>query len=38
MVCCSLRTLNELEEVEEKERQIETERAAIEAAATQVYG
>ena len=32
-----LKTLNELEEVKEKERQIETERAAAEAAATQVY-
>jgi hypothetical protein len=38
MVCCSLKTFNKLEEVEEKERQMETERAAIEAAATQVYG
>jgi hypothetical protein len=34
MVCRSLKTLNELEEVKEKERQIETERAAIEAATT----
>jgi DNA modification methylase len=28
IVCCSLKTLNELEEAEEKERQTETERAA----------
>ena len=38
MVCRSLKTLNELEELEERERQIETERAAIEATATQVHG
>ena len=38
MVCRSLKTLNKLEEVEEKERQIETEHAAAKAAATQVYG
>jgi hypothetical protein len=34
MVCRSLKTLDKLEEVEEKERQMETERAAVEAAAT----
>jgi len=33
MVCHGLKTLNELEEVEERERQIEEERAAIKAAA-----
>jgi hypothetical protein len=38
MVRRGLKTLDELEEVEEKERQIETERAAVEAAATQVHG
>ena len=32
MVCCSLKTLNKLEEAEEKERQIEMERAAAKAA------
>jgi hypothetical protein len=37
MVRRGLKTLDELEEVEERERQIETERAAIEAAAIQVY-
>ena len=35
MVRCSLKTLNKLEELEERERQIELERAV---AATQVYG
>jgi hypothetical protein len=34
IVCHSLKTLNELEEVEERERQIETERAAVKATAT----
>jgi PHD/YefM family antitoxin component YafN of YafNO toxin-antitoxin module len=34
MVCCGLKTLDELEEAEEKERQIETERATAKAAAT----
>jgi hypothetical protein len=38
MVRRGLKTLDELEEVEEKERQMETERAAVEAAATQVHG
>jgi len=38
MVRCSLKTLNKLEEVKERERQIETERAAVKAAATQVHG
>jgi hypothetical protein len=38
MVRRGLKTLDELEEVEERERQMETERAAIEAAATQVHG
>jgi len=38
MVCRGLKTLDELEEVKEKERQIETERAAAKAAATQVHG
>jgi hypothetical protein len=38
MVCRGLKTLDELEEVEEKERQIETEHAAVKAAATQVHG
>jgi len=38
MVRRGLKTLNELEEVKEKERQIETERAAAKAAATQVHG
>jgi hypothetical protein len=38
IVCYSLKTLDELEEVEEKERQIETKRTAVEAAATQVHG
>ena len=33
-----LKTLDELEEVEERERQMETERAAAEAAATQIHG
>ena len=37
MVRCSLKTLDELEEAEEKERQIETERAAVKATATQVH-
>jgi hypothetical protein len=31
MVCCGLKTLNELEELEEKERQIESERTATKA-------
>jgi hypothetical protein len=35
IVCYSLRTLDELEEVEEREKQIETKRAAV---ATQLYG
>ena len=34
MVCCSLKTLNKLEEVKEKERQIEIKRATAKAAAT----
>jgi hypothetical protein len=34
MVCCSLKTLDKLEEVEERERQMELERAAAKAAAT----
>jgi hypothetical protein len=34
MVCCSLKTLDKLEEVEEKEKQIEKERATNKAAAT----
>ena len=34
MVCFSLKTLNKLKKVKEKERQIETERAAIKATAT----
>jgi hypothetical protein len=38
MVRRGLKTLNELEEVKERKRQIETERATVEAAATQVYG
>jgi hypothetical protein len=38
MVCRGLKTLNKLEEVEEKERQMETERAAAKAAATQIRG
>ena len=38
MVRCGLKTLNELEEVEEREKQIETERAATKAAATLVHG
>jgi hypothetical protein len=38
MVRRGLKTLDELEEVEEKERQMETERATVEAAATQVHG
>ena len=38
MVRRGLKTLDELEEVEEKERQMETERAAVEAATTQVHG
>jgi hypothetical protein len=37
MVCCGLKTLNKLEEVKERERQIETKHAAVKAAATQVY-
>jgi hypothetical protein len=28
MVCCSLKTINKLNEVEEKEKQIESEQAA----------
>jgi hypothetical protein len=38
MVRCNLKTLNKLKEVEERERQIETEYAAVKAAATQVHG
>jgi hypothetical protein len=38
MVCRGLKTLDKLEEVEEREQQMETERAAIKAAATQVHG
>jgi hypothetical protein len=38
MVRRGLKTLDELEEVEERERQIETEHTAVKAAATQVYG
>jgi hypothetical protein len=38
MVRRGLKTLDELEEAEERERQMETERAAVEAAATQVHG
>jgi len=38
MVCCSLKTLNKLEEVKEKERQIELEHVAVKAATTQVHG
>jgi hypothetical protein len=34
MVCYSLKTLNKLEKVKEKEKQIEIERAAVKAAAT----
>ena len=34
MLCYSLKTLNKLKEVKEKERQMETEHAAIKAAAT----
>jgi hypothetical protein len=34
IVRCSLKTLDKLEEVKERERQIETERATVEAAAT----
>jgi hypothetical protein len=34
IVCCSLKTLNELKKVKEREKQIETEYAAIKAAAT----
>jgi len=37
MVCHSLKTLDELEEVKERERQIETKHAAIKAAVIQVY-
>jgi hypothetical protein len=33
MVCCSLKTLDKLEEAEEKERQIETKHATTKAAA-----
>jgi hypothetical protein len=34
MVCYSLKTLNKLKEAKERERQMETERAAVEAAVT----
>jgi hypothetical protein len=34
MVCYSLKTLDELEKVKEKERQIETEHVVVKAAAT----
>jgi hypothetical protein len=34
IVCYSLKTLNKLKEVKEKEKQIEIEHAAVEAAAT----
>jgi hypothetical protein len=34
MVCCSLKTLDELEEAEEKEKQTKKERAANKAAAS----
>jgi len=37
MVRCSLKTLNKLEEVEEKERQTETKHATTKATATQIY-
>jgi hypothetical protein len=37
MVCYSLKTLNKLKEVKEKERQIETKRAAVKAATTQIH-
>ena len=37
MVRCSLKTLDELEKAEEKEKQIEEERAANEAAANLFY-
>ena len=37
IICYSLKTLNELEEVKERERQIKTKRAAIKATASQVY-
>ena len=38
MVCCSLKTLNKLKEVKEKERQIKTKRVATKATTTQTYG
>jgi len=38
MVCYSLKTLNKLKEVKERERQIETERVVVKATATQVHG
>ena len=38
MVCCGLKTLNKLEEAKERERQMETERAAVKVAAIQVHG
>ena len=38
IVCYSLKTLNKLKEVEEKERQIEIKRATVKAATTQIYG
>jgi hypothetical protein len=38
IVCCSLKTLNKLKEVKERERQVETKHTAIKAAATQVHG
>jgi hypothetical protein len=37
MVRRGLKTFNKLEEVKEKERQMKTERTAVEAATTQVY-
>jgi hypothetical protein len=38
MVRCGLKTLDKLEEVEERERQIKAERAAVKAATTLVHG
>ena len=37
MVCCGLKTLDELEEAEKKEKQIEKKRAANKAAANLFY-
>ena len=37
IVCHSLKTLDKLEEVEEKKRQIETKHTTAKAAATQIY-